>query len=86
MFKWLFIFWKNYTDSASTKFKINLWSYINAPQFKIKISNYIFLFIVNLNNLKLKCLKIFYKNFSFELVYYKIIYLYLFILFFLLIV
>ena len=78
MFKWLFIFWKNNTDSIYIDSKINLWAYLNARQFKVKVSNYIYYFILNLNNLSIKALKIFYKNFSFELLYFKIIYIYVF--------
>lgn len=78
MFKWLFIFWKNNVDSVYVDSKINMWAYLNAKMFKVKISNYIYYFILNLNNLALKSLKIFHKNFSFELIYFKILYIYIF--------
>ena len=75
MFKWLFVYWNNNIDSTSINFKLNLWSYINAKYFKVKVSNYIVYFILNLNNLYLKSIKIFYKNLSFELLYFKLLYI-----------
>jgi len=82
MFKWLFSYWFNPTDNPSILSKINTWSYINIKIFKIKIQNYIVFFILNLNGLYLKKLKIFYKNSSFEIVYYKIIYILVLLFFF----
>jgi hypothetical protein len=84
MFKWLFSYWYNPTDNPSLLAKINLWSYINIKIFKIKMQNQLLYFILGLNGLSLKKYKIFYKNFSFEIFFYKIIYfLILFFFFFL---
>ena len=52
-------------------FKINLWSYINIRLIKSKVSNSIAYYILGLNNLELKKLKIFYKNNYFDYVYLK---------------
>lgn len=71
MFKWLFLYWYNCTDTPSTMFKINLWSYINIRLFKSKVSNSIAYYILGLNNLELKKLKIFYKNSYFDYIYLK---------------
>lgn len=75
MFKWLFYYWYNPTDTPYIVSKINLWSYINIRLFKIKLSNMITYFILGLNNLKIKRLKIFYKNLSYEIIYERLIYL-----------
>jgi hypothetical protein len=71
MFKWLFFYWLNPTDTPSIESKLNLWAYINIRIFKIKVTNQIVYYILGLNNLYLKQLKIFYKNLSFELFYIK---------------
>ncbi len=73
MFKWLFYYWLNPTDTPTIESKLNLWAYINIRIFKIKVSNQIVYYILGLNNLYLKKLKIFYKNVSFELFYTKLL-------------
>ena len=80
MFKWLFYHWYNSTDLPSINAKINIWSYVNIKNFKCKMQNQIVYFILGLNNLYLKELKIFYKNSSFEVFFFKIIYLIVFFL------
>lgn len=82
MFKWLFYQWYNLTDLPSINSKINIWSYVNLRIFKMKMQNQISYFILGLNNLYLKELKIFYKNSSFEIFFFKIIYLIVFFVFF----
>ncbi len=71
MFKWLFLYWYNCTDTPSAISKVNLWSFINIRLFKAKISNSLAYFILGLNNLELKKLKIFYKNNYFDYLYLK---------------
>jgi hypothetical protein len=71
MFRWLFLYWYNTTDTPSALAKINLWSYINIRLFKARLSSSIAYFIVGLNNLELKKLKIFYKNIYFDFLYLK---------------
>lgn len=73
MFKWLFYYWLNPTDTPSIESKLNLWAYINIRIFKIKVSSQIVYYILGLNNLYAKQLKIFYKNISFELFYIKLL-------------
>jgi len=73
MFKWLFYYWLNPTDTPSVESKLNLWAYVNIRIFKIKVNNQIVYYILGLNNLYLKKLKIFYKNLSFELFYIKLL-------------
>ena len=73
MFKWLFYYWLNPTDTPSIESKLNLWSYINIRIFKIKVTSQIVYYILGLNNLYMKKLKIFYKNLSFELFYIKLL-------------
>lgn len=69
MFKWLFQYWYLSTDNPSHLFKSNLWFYINLRLLKVKLSNTIVYFILVLNNLTLKNLKIFYKTYLFENIY-----------------
>ena len=73
MFKWLFYYWLNPTDTPYIESKLNLWSYINIRIFKIKITNQLMYYILSLNNLYIKQLKIFYKNLPFSLFYVKAI-------------
>ena len=73
MFKWLFYYWLNPTDTPTIESKLNLWAYINIRIFKIKVTNQIVYYILGLNNLYLKQLKIFYKNLSFEFFYIKLL-------------
>jgi len=83
MFKWLFYYWLNPTDTPSIESRLNLWAYLNIRIFKIKVTNQIVYYILGLNNLYLKKLKIFYKNISFELFYIKLLsYLVLVVVFF----
>lgn len=73
MFKWLFYYWLNPTDTPSIESKLNLWAYINIRIFKIKVTSQIVYYILGLNNLYMKKLKIFYKNISFEFFYIKLL-------------
>jgi len=73
MFKWLFYYWLNPTDTPSIESRLNLWAYVNLRIFKIKVTSQIVYYILSLNNLYLKQLKIFYKNISFELFYVKLL-------------
>lgn len=69
MFKWIFYYWNNNFDTPSVISKYNLWFYINLRILKIKMSNSIVFFIANINNLKFKVLKIFYKDLNYEYFY-----------------
>jgi len=69
MFKWLFSYWINPTDTPYIMSKINVWSFINIRTFKVKISSIITYMILGLNNLKFKYIQIYYKNISFEYIY-----------------
>lgn len=80
MFKWLFYYWFNPTDTPSIISRVNLWSYINIRIFKIKATNTMVYYILGLNNLYLKKLKIFYKNLSFDLLYLKLLYFIVYII------
>ena len=71
MFKHLFKYWSNVTDTPYIMSKINLFCYINIRIFKIKLYNYITYFIVSLNNLKFKNIKIYYNFYNFEFLYFK---------------
>lgn len=71
MFKHLFKYWSNVTDTPQIISKINLWFYINIRVFKIKLYNYITYFIVSLNNLKFKKIKIYYNFYNFEFLFFK---------------
>lgn len=82
MFKWLFYHWYNSTDLPSITSRINIWSYVNIKIFKCKMQNQITYFILGINNIYIKELKIFYKNSSFEIFYFKLIYLLIFFVFF----
>lgn len=87
MFKWLFYYWLNPTDTPAIESKLNLWAYINIRIFKIKVTSQIVYYILGLNNLYMKKLKIFYKNLSFELFYLKLLnYLVLLVILFSLII
>ena len=66
MFKHLFNYWSNVTDTPYILSKLNLWFYINIRIFKIKLYTYITYFIVGLNNLKFKKIKIYYNFYDFE--------------------
>jgi hypothetical protein len=81
MFKWLFYYWFNPTDTPAIISKLNLWAYINVRMFKMKATSTIVYYILGLNNLCVKKLKIFYKNLSFELFYTKVLYYLVFICF-----
>ena len=69
MFKWLFQYWYLNVDNPSQIFKSNLWFFINLRLLKVKLSNTIVYFILVLNSLSLKNLKIFYKTYLFENIY-----------------
>jgi hypothetical protein len=84
MFKWLFYHWYSTTDTPYINSKINIWAYTNIKIFKLKMQNQITYFILGLNNLYLKELKIFYKNASFEVFFFKLIYIFIFFIFILL--
>ena len=81
MFKWLFYYWFNPTDTPSIVSRINLWAYINIRFFKMRVTSTLAYFILGLNNLTIKKLRIFYKNLSFELFYIKILYYLVFLAF-----
>jgi hypothetical protein len=82
MFKWLFIYWYNVIDTPSNQIALNIWTYVNLRYFKAKVSSYILYFVLSLNNLKFKKLKIFYKVLSFEYFYLRLINFIIFFFFF----
>jgi len=69
MFKHLFQYWFNPTDTPNILSKLNVWFYINIQIFKLKVSNILFYFTLTLNNLNLKQIKIFYKSFTYEYIF-----------------
>ena len=73
MFKYLFKYWNNVTDTPYVISKLNLWFYINIRVFKIKLYTYIAYFIVGLNNLKFKKIQIYYNLYDFEFFFFKFI-------------
>ena len=78
MFKWLFIYWNNFLEMNYINFKLNFWSFINLKLFKIKITNILIYFILSLNNLYLKEIKVFYKNLTFEFFYFNFFFFFFF--------
>jgi len=83
MFRSLFVYWNNITDSPFIQSKLNMFFYINMRIFKIKLNNYITFAITSLNSLKYKQIKIYYNLFSFEYLYFKFLLLSIFIFIFL---
>ena len=73
IFKSLFSYWNNTTDTPYIQSKINMFFYINIRIFKIKLNNYISFAITSLNSLKYKQIKIYYNLFNFEYLYFKFI-------------
>ena len=86
MFRSIFVYWNNITDSPFIQSKLNMFFYINMRIFKIKLNNYITFAITNLNSLKYKQIKIYYNLFSFEYLYFKFLVLSIFIFVFLFII
>ncbi len=74
MFKHLFQYWYNPTDLPNTESKINIWLFLNIRIFKLKLSKYIYYFILSIKNLKIKKLKINEYNIKFLSYSYLIIY------------
>ena len=83
MFRSIFVYWNNITDSPFIQSKLNMFFYINMRIFKIKLNNYITFAITSLNSLKYKQIKIYYNLFSFEYLYFKFLVLSIFIFIFL---
>jgi hypothetical protein len=83
MFRSIFVYWNNITDSPFIQSKLNMFFYINMRIFKIKLNNYITFAITSLNSLKYKQIKIYYNLFSFEYLYFKFLVLSVFIFVFL---
>lgn len=79
VFRSIFSYWSNTTDTPSIQSKLNMFFYINIRIFKIKLNNYILFAINGLNTLKYKQIKIFYNLFNFEFLYYKFMILFLFL-------
>ena len=73
MFKSLFLYWNNTTDTPAIQAKLNMFFYVNIRVFKIKLNNYINLAITSLSSLKYKQIKIYYNLFNFEYLYFKFI-------------
>jgi hypothetical protein len=71
MFKSIFCYYNNVTDTPFLQSKVNMYFFINMRIFKIKLGNYISLAISSLNSLKYKNIKIFYNIFCFEYFYYR---------------
>ena len=82
LFRWLFYYWFNTTDKPSVVARLNLWAFVNLRLFKVKINNFIVFFILGLNNLKIKELKIMYKDWTFEVLYFKLIQIFFFFILF----
>ena len=73
MFRSIFVYWNNITDSPFIQSKLNMFFYINMRIFKIKLNNYITFAITSLNSLKYKQIKIYYNLFNFEYLYFKFV-------------
>ena len=73
MFRSLFVYWNNITDTPFLQSKFNMFFFVNIRIFKIKLNNYISFAITNINTLKYKQIKVFYSLISFELLYVKFI-------------
>ena len=86
MFRSIFVYWNNITDSPFIQSKLNMFFYINMRIFKIKLNNYITFAITSLNSLKYKQIKIYYNLFNFEYLYFKFLVLSIFIFVFLFII
>lgn len=86
IFRSIFSYWSNTTDTPSIQSKLNIFFYINIRIFKIKLNNYILFAINGLNTLKYKQIKIFYNLFSFEFLYYKFMVFFLFLYFLLVLI
>jgi len=71
LFKFLFKYWSNVTDSPYILSKVNTWLYINIRVYKVKLYNYITFFIVGLENLKSKNIKIYYNNTNYEIFFFN---------------
>ena len=71
MFKSIFLYWSNITDTPAIQAKLNMFLYMNIRIFKIKLNNFINLAITSLNALKYKKIKIYYNLLSFEFLYFK---------------
>ena len=78
VFKSLFIYWSNTTDTPSIQSTLNMFFYINVRVFKIKLNNYINFAITSLSSLKFKQIKIYYNLFNFKFLYYRYIILFLY--------
>ena len=85
MFKHIFKYWYNVTDTPFIISKVNLWSYVNVRLFKFKLSNTLTYFILAINNLKQKEIKVLYKDFTFESLFnflFAYLFIFVFIFFF----
>ena len=65
LFNSLFSFLKKLTINPSTWSFINIWVHSNAAIFFYKLQPYIYIYISFLDFLKLKSIKIFYKDLTF---------------------
>ena len=83
MFKSLFTFYSNIVDTPFIQSKINIFFYINARVFKLKLNNFIIMSITGINNFKFKELKAF---FYFDGIEYLYIFLCMYMLVFIFII
>lgn len=70
MFNVLYKYWYNTSDSPANMFKINIWSYINIRFFKMKFTRNLVYFILSIKAFKVSAIKVFYKDWIFEDIYY----------------
>jgi hypothetical protein len=78
MFRLLYYYWNNTTDTPYIQSKLNMFFYINVRIFKIKLNSYISLAITSLNSLKYKQLKVYYNILNFEYFYIKFVSFFIF--------
>jgi len=71
VFRSIFSYWSNNTDTPFIQSKLNMFLYINIRVFKIKLNSYISFAITNLSSLKYKQIKVYYNILSFEFLYFK---------------
>jgi len=86
MFKSLFAFWNNTTDTPYVQSKLNMFFFINIRIFKIKLNNYISFAITSLTSIRYKQIKIYYNLLSFEYLYIRFLTLSIFLFLLLLLI
>ena len=74
MFRELYHYYSNNTDTPSLVSKVNIWVFTNIRIFKLRSSAVISYLILGLDNLKVKRIKIYYKNSNVNIVAMYLVY------------